>query len=144
MPSPGKHSPTCMVSSTSWSKIGTKSNLPAVLTGMDLRQGIGCLHVLQWHLLSKLVQIILSRIPTNAHYRIRRGLYIVWICEETGMFGAGLRNTSATRCTAAPGATGKSREDHSKIQSLNPGHLTAWKGHISIVVWPRLGIYTLH
>lgn len=134
--------PTCTISFTSCFKIGRKSNLPAVLTGMDLRQGIGCLHLLQYHLLSELVQIMLSRSPTNTHYRIRRDLYILRMCEETGMFGASLRNMPANRGTAALGATGKSREGQSKIQSLNPGHLSAWKGHISMLVWPRLGIAT--
>lgn len=134
--------PTYMVYFISCFKIGTKSNLPAVPTGMDSRQGIGCLHVLQWHLLSQLVRIILSRSPLNTHYRIRRDLYTAWIWEEMGMFGAGLRNTPATRDTAAPGATGESREEHSKIQCLNPGHLTAWKGDVSTLL-TKAAVYTL-
>jgi len=64
--------PACMISFTSCSKIGLKSNLPSVLTGMDLRQGFCCLHLLQWHLRSKLMQIVLSRTPSNTHYKIRR------------------------------------------------------------------------
>lgn len=132
---------TCMLSLTSCFTTGTKSNLLSVPTGMDLRQGISCLHVLQWHLLYELVQIILSRSLTDNPYRIRRDLST---CEEKGVFAADLGNTSATQGTAAPGPTGKSREGHSKIQSFNPSHLSAQKGHISTLVWPGLETYTLH